>query len=98
MDEDTKKDTFPDTITVKRCGNDEIVDTIKMSELEFTFTGLPKFNDGQEIEYIISENAIDGFKITNPLYHHKPIVEPEPELPKSSSQDSFSYLMFDHSF
>ncbi|WP_058308511.1 Cna B-type domain-containing protein [Gracilibacillus massiliensis] len=65
----------PDLITVRLLANGEEVDDVELTtEIDetFTFTDLPKFANGEEINYTVQEDyvegysvAIDGLDITN---------------------------------
>lgn len=65
----------PESITVNLLANDEQVDSKVVTESdnwEWTFTDLPKYSDGEEIIYTITEEAVEdytttvnGFNITN---------------------------------
>ena len=65
----------PESITVNLLANGEIVDTRTVTAedgWQVSFENLPKFADGKEIEYTVTEEAvegyttsIDGFTITN---------------------------------
>src|SRR5699024_5713424 len=65
----------PDEITVRLLANGEEVDQIVVkaeNEWKYSFTDLPKFENGEEINYTVQEDGvddysteIDGFNITN---------------------------------
>ena len=71
-DQDRKR---PDSITVNLLANGEQVDTTEVTaenNWQYNFTGLPKFANGEEIEYTVTEDpvenyetTIEGFNITN---------------------------------
>ncbi|MEI3604296.1 Cna B-type domain-containing protein [Pseudogracilibacillus sp. SE30717A] len=72
-DQDRKR---PDSITVNLLANGEQVDTTEEISAEnnwqYSFTDLPKFANGEEIEYTVTEDpvenyetTIEGFNITN---------------------------------
>ena len=76
-DADNADNTRPDTITVNLLANGEVIQSVKVTEADdwkYVFTNLPKYNAGEEIEYSITEEpvegyetTIDGFDITNTL-------------------------------
>ncbi|MBF0714053.1 Cna B-type domain-containing protein, partial [Gemella sp. GH3] len=65
----------PTSITVNLLANGEIVQSKEISEQDnwsYEFTNLPKFKDGQEVNYTVTENqvagyetVINGYNITN---------------------------------
>ena len=74
-DEDDKDEIRPDSITVNLLADGEKVDSVEVTaedEWKFSFENLPKYSKGKEIEYTVTEDAvegyecsIDGFTITN---------------------------------
>lgn len=95
----------PQDIEVHLVADDEIIETIKVSEetnWEFEFRNLPKFNEGQEIVYSLKETevthyrtSIEGFEITNTLPEVPivPEVPTTPELPSTGSDTSMFTLI-----
>src|SRR5699024_5947945 len=85
-DDDNAFDLRPDFIRVNLLANGEIVHSVEITEednWQFTFLNLPKYENGQEIEYTITEVAVEGYEtsingydITNTLTD-----VPEPEDP-----------------
>lgn len=74
-DADNQDGKRPDSITVNLLSNGNKVDAIEVTEAtdwKYEFTGLPKFEDGEEINYTVQEKdvkdystEIDGTEITN---------------------------------
>ncbi|MFC3900981.1 Cna B-type domain-containing protein [Aliicoccus persicus] len=57
----------PETITVNLHENGEVIDTLEVTETDewsYTFADLPRFNDGVEIDYTVSEEAVEGYETT----------------------------------
>lgn len=83
-DNDNANNTRPESITVNLLANGQKIQSTTASEEDywvFDFTDLPKYENGQEITYTITEEpvegyttTIDGFEIINTF-----IPEPEPE-------------------
>ncbi len=97
-DEDDKNDGRPDTIYVSLRNGEDIVQTVSVTEddgWDWTFTDLPKYENGEEIEYTVTEEKVanytaeitgdqeDGFEITN-------TYTPEKETKKDSGTTSGS--------
>nr|WP_246476804.1 Cna B-type domain-containing protein [Salicibibacter cibi] len=58
-------DVRPDSITVKLLADGAIVDDMAVTEeddWEYRFTDLPKYEAGEEIDYSISEKAVEGYE------------------------------------
>src|SRR5699024_9874583 len=78
-DADNQDGIRPESITVNLLANGEKVDEVEVTEEEdwsYSFTDLPKFENGVEITYTVTENTveeysqdIDGYDITN---HYTP--------------------------
>ncbi|MBF0713383.1 Cna B-type domain-containing protein, partial [Gemella sp. GH3] len=54
----------PTSITVNLLANGEIVQSKEISEQDnwsYEFTNLPKFKDGQEVNYTVTENQVEGY-------------------------------------
>ncbi len=91
-DADNEAGTRPESITVNLLANGSIVDSIEVTEADdwnYSFTGLAKYESGEEIEYSITEVEVDGYEtsingydITNTLIP----VEEEPEKPVSGGE------------
>ena len=75
-DDNDNQDGFrPESITINLLANGKVVQTITVTEADgwaWTFENLPKFENGVEIVYAITENAVedystiyDGFNVTN---------------------------------
>ena len=85
--------------------NGEKVDSKEVTEKDewkYTFTGLPKYSEGQEIKYTIDEEAvadytkeIDGYNLIN-THIPKDIdedINTKPEAPKESPKTGDNILM-----
>ncbi|QQK78096.1 Cna B-type domain-containing protein [Salicibibacter cibarius] len=62
---DGDNDDRPDSITVKLLADGAIVDDMEVTEeddWEYRFTDLPKYEAGEEIDYSISEKAVEGYE------------------------------------
>jgi len=67
VDDDNASDTRPASITIHLYADGELVKSIKVTEEDdwsWTFTGLPKYANGKEITYTITEDAVDGYTTT----------------------------------
>ena len=63
LEHEQLKNSIPDL----KVGN-TIIETITISEADAwrkTFTDLPKYQNGQEIQYIVSERPVDGYTLKN---------------------------------
>ncbi|MDQ8775751.1 Cna B-type domain-containing protein, partial [Streptococcus ruminantium] len=63
-DQDGKR---PKSITVNLLANGEVVQSQKVSadtNWTYTFTNLPKYANGKEIIYTVTENAVDNYTTT----------------------------------
>ena len=70
----------PKNITVNLYKNGVLYKTQTVTEAsnwEYSFTGLPKFEAGQEIKYTISEDAVDGYTTKVDGYNLTNTHEPE---------------------
>ncbi|MUV38128.1 Pheromone-processing carboxypeptidase KEX1 [Lentibacillus sp. JNUCC-1] len=66
-DDDNQDGTRSKAITVNLLANSKIVDTVvvtKTDNWKYTFTNLSKYEAGEEIEYTITENAVEGYDTT----------------------------------
>ncbi len=67
VDGDNQDGIRPESITVNLLANGEIVQTANVtaeSEWKYSFTDLPKYAEGKEIVYTISEEAVEGYEVT----------------------------------
>src|SRR5699024_1686909 len=74
-DADNQDGKRPESITVRLLADGEEVESVDVTaetDWAFTFTDLPKFKNGTEINYTVQEDgvkdystAVDGFNITN---------------------------------
>ncbi|MBF0714365.1 Cna B-type domain-containing protein, partial [Gemella sp. GH3] len=81
----------PTSITVNLLSNGELVQSKEVREQDnwsYEFTNLPKFKDGQEIKYTLTENQvagyetiINGYKITNKY------IPEIPEVPEDKNKE-----------
>ncbi|MDQ8770040.1 Cna B-type domain-containing protein, partial [Streptococcus ruminantium] len=63
-DQDGKR---PKSITVNLLANGEVVQSQKVTadnNWTYTFTNLPKYANGKEIVYTVTENAVDNYTTT----------------------------------
>ncbi len=66
-DANNQDGTRPDSITVNLLANGKTVQSVKVIEADdwkYSFTNLPKYEAGVEIEYTITENTVDGYNTT----------------------------------
>ena len=68
-DADNQDGVRPDSITINLLANGEKVDSVEVKADEdgnwkWSFTDLPKYSEGKEIDYTISEDAVDGYEAT----------------------------------
>ncbi|MBQ6905595.1 MAG: Cna B-type domain-containing protein [Clostridia bacterium] len=66
-DNDDQDGIRPESITINLLANDEVIDTITVTEADewkWSFTGLAKFEAGEEITYSITEEKVDGYETT----------------------------------
>ncbi len=64
-DGDNQDGKRPDSITIHLLANREVVDTITVTEADgwaWSFVGLPKYENGKEIVYTISEDGVEDYK------------------------------------
>ena len=62
----------PESITVNLMANGQLVKTATVTAAEnwsYSFENLPKFENGEEIVYAITENAVDGYTTTYDGYN-----------------------------
>ena len=67
VDDDDRDAIRPESITVNLLADGEVVDTKTVTEADgwkYSFTDLPKYKDGKEIEYTVSEEAVEGYETT----------------------------------
>ncbi len=65
VDGDDRDGLRPDSITIHLLANGEVADTITVTEADgwaWRFVGLPKYENGVEIEYAISEDGVEDYK------------------------------------
>ena len=80
-DADNKDGKRPESIVVKLLADNQKVDkqTVKANtEWKFTFADLPKYKEGKEIVYTISEEAVEGY--TSEVQGNKIINTYNPEI------------------
>ena len=75
VDNDNQDGVRPESITVHLMKNGEVLDTVTVTEADgwaWSFTGLPKYENGELIAYSVLEDAVDnysasynGYNITN---------------------------------
>ena len=66
-DDENRDGIRPDSVTVDLLGDGEVVDTVTIGEEDdwsHVFSRLPKMKDGKQIEYTVTEKAIDGYTPT----------------------------------
>lgn len=54
----------PDAVTVNLLANGTVIDSVELSEVnawKHTFTGLPKYDNGTEIVYTVTEDEVSGY-------------------------------------
>ena len=51
----------PETVTINLLANGEKIDSVAVAEGTWEFTGLKEYQNGEKIEYTITENAVDGY-------------------------------------
>ena len=64
-DYDNNDGIRPESITVKLYANGEVIETLEISEEDnwaYTFTDLPRYANGEEIVYTITEDEVDGYE------------------------------------
>ncbi|MFD2831071.1 Cna B-type domain-containing protein [Corticicoccus populi] len=64
-DSDNQDGVRPDTVTVNVLADGEIVGSYELTEeneWSHVFEELPVYNNGQEIEYTVTEDAVDGYE------------------------------------
>ncbi|WP_405097681.1 Cna B-type domain-containing protein [Oceanobacillus sp. FSL H7-0719] len=92
-DANNKSGHRPDKITVNLYADGELADSVEVTEEDnwkYSFTGLPKYNAGEEIAYTVGEDAvkgykatIDGYNITNTLVAEETVTgSKDPETDK----------------
>ncbi|MBQ1259075.1 MAG: Cna B-type domain-containing protein, partial [Clostridia bacterium] len=55
----------PESITINLLANGKVIKTVTVSEADgwtWSFTDLPKFEDGIKIEYTVTEEAVEGYR------------------------------------
>ncbi|EHL2459867.1 Cna B-type domain-containing protein, partial [Enterococcus faecalis] len=96
-DNDNQDGKRPDKITVNLLADGEQVATKEVTEADgwqYSFTNLPKFKDGQEIVYTVTESdvpeyntSIEGYNITNSYTPGKTSVSVTKEWDDANNQD-----------
>ena len=64
-DAENQEGNRPDSITVNLLANGSFVDSVEVTEADdwnYSFTSLPKYEAGIEIDYTITENAVEGYE------------------------------------
>ena len=86
-DSDDKDGIRPDKITVNLYANGAKVQSVSVGEednWQYTFENLPKYENGKEIVYTISEESVPGYTTTVDGYNlvntHKPDTPPPTEI------------------
>jgi pilin isopeptide linkage protein len=99
VDNDNQDGTRPDSITIRLMANGEEIDrkqvkADKDGNWSYKFTGLPKYEKGQEIDYTVSEDAIkgyqvkvDGYNITNTHQTERTNIPVEKKWDDGNDQD-----------
>src|SRR5699024_3337516 len=63
-DADNQDGKHPDSITVHLLSNEKEVEKVEVTEEDewkYSFTDLPKFENGEEINYVIQEDEVEGY-------------------------------------
>ena len=96
VDENNLDGSRPASITINLLANGVIIDTKTVTEADdwaWTFSDLPRYENGEEIVYTITEEAVagyetvvDGFNVTNT---HVPVLEEpdDPEVPLGPGEE-----------
>ena len=66
-DADNQDGIRPNSITVNLFANDELIESEEVTganDWSYNFTDLPKYEAGEEINYTITENPVEGYKTT----------------------------------
>ena len=96
VDENNLDGSRPASITINLLANGVIIDTKTVTEADdwaWTFSDLPRYKNGEEIVYTITEEAVagyetvvDGFNVTNT---HVPVLEEpdDPEVPLGPGEE-----------
>ena len=67
VDNDDERGLRPESVTINLLANGEKVDSKSVTKADgwkYTFPGLPKYEDGKEIEYTVTEEAVEGYETT----------------------------------
>ncbi|MDO5048251.1 MAG: Cna B-type domain-containing protein [Actinomycetaceae bacterium] len=83
-DKDNKSGKRPESITINLLANGKEIQEVKVTakdDWKWTFTDLPKFENGKEITYTITEDKVkgyttkvDGYNVTNTIIPEKPAL------------------------
>ncbi|MCF3943516.1 Cna B-type domain-containing protein [Oceanobacillus alkalisoli] len=79
-DADNQDGIRPDTITVNLYGDGEFIASVEVTEADdwrYSFTDLPKYSEGTEIEYTITEVPVEGYETEISGFDITNIHEPE---------------------
>jgi len=71
-DNDNQDGVRPDSITINLLANGKVIETVKVTEEDkwtWNFTDLPKFENGVEIEYTVTEEAVEDYSATYEGYN-----------------------------
>lgn len=71
-DAENQEGNRPDSITVNLLANGSFVDSVEITKADdwnYSFTSLPKYEAGIEIDYTITENAVEGYETVINRYH-----------------------------
>src|SRR5699024_2055824 len=66
-DADNQDGIRPESITVNLFSNGEFVESTVVTEAnnwQYSFTNLPKYKNGEEIVYTVTEDAVEGYETT----------------------------------
>ncbi|MBQ7903081.1 MAG: Cna B-type domain-containing protein, partial [Oscillospiraceae bacterium] len=63
-DADNQDGIRPETITINLLADGEVIDSVDVKDGKWSFTNLPKFKDGVEIVYTITEEPVEGYETT----------------------------------
>src|SRR5699024_5791555 len=64
-DADNQDGIRPESITVNLFANGEFIESVDVTEAnnwEYSFTDLPKYADGEEIVYTVTEDEVEGYE------------------------------------
>lgn len=85
VDEDNANGNRPDSITVNLLANDEVIQSVEVTEADewqFTFENLPIYEAGEEINYRVTEESVEGYETAYDGYNITNTEIEEPEIPE----------------